>query len=229
MTNIESGRLLRLLTWLSPSFPVGSFSYSHGLETAVETGMVRDTAGVEGWIASILEHGAGWTDAVLFLAAHRVVAGQAAEDLRLVAALAAALRATAETATESRAQGQAFLAALRAAWPDSRFEPWLAALGPAPAYAVVVAVAASAVGIDEDPALAAFLHAMSANLVSAAIRLVPLGQTDGQRVLAGLARRLPGIVGRARSARPEDLGTSTPMVDWTSAQHETQYTRLFRS
>jgi urease accessory protein len=222
--------LLRLLSWLSPAFPVGGFSYSHGLETAFDKGLIADAATTQRWIASILGHGAGWTDALLFLAAHRAVAGVAgAADLPAVVALASALRATAETAIESRAQGQAFVATLRAAWPDPAFEAWVADLGPSPAYAVAVAVATGSAGIDEETALSAFLHALAAGLVSAAVRLVPLGQTDGQRAVAGLAAGLPALVARARRTSLDDLGSSTPMVEWTSAQHETQYTRLFRS
>jgi urease accessory protein len=225
---LDPAGLLRLLSWLSPSFPVGGFSYSHGIETAVERGLLAEAAAVEGWIAGIIGHGAGWIDAVLFLAAHRAVAEPDAEpDLVSVAELAAAMRATAETATESRSQGQAFLAAIRAAWPNPVFAR--CALGPAPSYAVAVAAATAAAGIDAEPALAAYLQALAATLVSAAVRLVPLGQTDGQRILAGLAARIPAIVVRARCASLDDLGSSTPLVEWTSMQHETQYTRLFRS
>jgi urease accessory protein len=225
--------LLRLMAWLSPSFPVGGFSYSHGIEYAVEAGLLTDRAAVDGWIGAILGYGSGWSDAVLFIAAHRAVAGAASADdagqLAAVAELAAALRASAETSVEARAQGQAFLAAVRSAWPDSDFDAWLTVLGPTPAYAVAVAVAAATGCIDEASALVAFLHAVAAGLVSAAIRLVPLGQSDGQRCLAALLTGVPDIVERARRAGLDDLGTSTPMVDWTCMRHETQYSRLFRS
>jgi urease accessory protein len=224
---LDADGLLRLMSWLSPAFPVGGFSYSHGIEYAVEAGLLTDRATVEGWIATILGHGAGWVDAVLFLAAHRAVT--AGQGLAAIVEMAEALRGTPETALEAKAQGTAFLSAVRSSWPQPKFEAWLPALGPCPSYAVVVAVAAACAGVGEAAALTAFLHCLAANLVSAAVRLVPLGQTDGQRALRGLAGQIPAIIARAMLLPFEDLGSAAPMADWTSMRHETQYTRLFRS
>jgi len=222
----ESG-LLRLMSWLSPAFPVGGFSYSHGIEYAVECGFLTNRAQTEEWIAHILRHGSAWVDGGLFLAAHRTVLGNG--DLREVADWAAALRGTPEMALEAKAQGAAFVSAVKASWQDVLFAEWMSKLDEPPGYAVAVAVAAACAGIPESPALSAFLMAVAANLVSAAVRLVPLGQTDGQRITAALAERISAIATAARQTSFDDLGTASPMVDWTSMKHETQYTRLFRS
>lgn len=221
--------LLRLMAWLSPSFPVGAFSYSHGLEYAVEAGLVHDLATTTDWLTHLILHGSGRVDADLFLAAHR--AGSAAE-LDRVVELAQARRGTQELALESAAQGSAFLIAMAGAWPDPYWDQWRARLKEmecTPAHAVAVAVAASRAGIAEAPALAAFLHAFAANLVSAAVRLVPLGQTDGQRAMAALEAVVLAAMEAALVRRPEDWGAAVPMLDWCSMTHETQYTRLFRS
>jgi urease accessory protein len=220
--------LLRLLTWLSPSFPVGGFSYSHGLELAVEAGLVRDRRHLADWLGTVLSHGAGRVDATLLASAWRATCADDGVALAAATEWAAAMRGTAETALESAAQGRAFLDTVRQVWPD----PWLEkraemlALG---GYAVAVGVAAARAGVPLEPTLVGYLHAFAANLVSAAVRLVPLGQTDGQRALAALE---PVILAAAAAAieRPlAEIGSATPMVEWASMRHETQYTRLFRS
>ncbi|MEK9660372.1 MAG: urease accessory protein UreF [Alphaproteobacteria bacterium] len=228
----ERTALLRLMTWLSPSFPVGAFSYSHGIEYAVEAGMVGDVSTLTGWVETILARGAGRVDAALFCRAYRFVAMRDDAALADVVVRADAMRGSAETARESAAQGEAFLLAMREVWPEPRLDG-LAALAAADrrpvAYAVAVAAAAAVHNVPRDPALAAFMHAMAANLVSAGVRLVPLGQTDGQRAIAELEPVILATVAEV-TARPfDDVGTAAPVVDWASMRHETQYTRLFRS
>ncbi|AWK87983.1 urease accessory protein UreF [Azospirillum thermophilum] len=229
---VSAQALTKLLAWLSPSFPVGGFTYSHGIEAAVEQGLATDRASLIRWLDGILRHGAGRTDGMLFAAAHRAVLAGDEAAFAWAVERADVLRATAETALESRAQGQAFLTAVRAAWPLAGLERWdavLAATGRPPAYAVAVALAAALLGVAEGPALAAYLHAFAANLVSAGVRLVPLGQTDGQRALAALDPVVHRAARAALAAPPDDLGGRAMAVDWTSMIHETQYTRLFRS
>ena len=226
------GNLLRLLAWLSPSFPIGGYTYSHGVEQAVEAGFVRDRATLTDWVAFILEHGAGRSDAVLFVAAHRAVTS--GDEPAFVRALerADAMRGSRETALESSAQGTAFVSTVTAAWPLSGLDRWAALIGGerrAPAHAVAVALCSALAGIPLSQALAGFLHSVAANLVSAGVRLVPLGQTDGQRALAALESVAARVAVWAETASPDDLGSRAPMVDWTSMTHETQYTRLFRS
>jgi urease accessory protein len=225
-------RLLRLIAWLSPSFPTGGFSYSHGLEYAVEAGLVRDRAGLERWVGAILEHGAGRSDAMLFAAAHRAVEREDEAGFVWAVERADVMRATSETALESSAQGRAFLTTVRAAWPGPELERWMRLVEGTrrpPAHPVAVAVATATGGIALFPALIAYLHAVAANLVSAGIRLVPLGQTDGQRAIAALEPVALRAAQAACAAPIEDLGGRAPLVDWTSLSHEMQYTRLFRS
>lgn len=220
--------LYRLLTWLSPGYPLGAFSYSHGLEHAVEAGLIGDADELKRWVATILEAGAGWSDAALFAAAWRAVAAADTALLDEIAALATAWRATAETACESEAQGAAFLATTRSAWPHASLDA-LARRHRVVALPVAVAAAAAAHGVALTPALTAYLHGFAANLVSAGVRLIPLGQTDGQRVIAALEDCVAACCSAACAAPLDTVGTAALRVDWCSMRHETQYTRLFRS
>lgn len=224
--------LARLLTWFSPAFPTGGFSYSHGIEAAVDDGLVNDAPALADWIAEILRHGAGRTDAILLGCAWR--AEKAHDDSRLgeIAAWAEAFRGTAELALETSAQGEAFLAAVSAAWPHPRLDAFVTLLTKAertPSHPVAVGVACAAFGIGEAAARHAYLHAFAANLVSAGVRLIPLGQSDGLRVLARLEKVVHAVAEESVDGGLADLGTATWMVDLASARHETQYTRLFRS
>jgi urease accessory protein len=224
--------LYRLMTWLSPSFPVGAFTYSHGIEFAVEEELITDRSSLQGWIESIVRHGAGQTDALLLRVAWQAVTDNNPEQLNWAVEMADALRATPEMALESTAQGQAFLGALSKVSPDPDFLRWATILRDTdrpPAYGVVVGIAAATANVPLRPSLVAFLHAMSGNLVSAGVRLIPLGQTDGQLAQAALETLVHKAADRAITQSPDDLGASAPMIDWTSMQHETQYTRLFRS
>jgi urease accessory protein len=224
--------LLRLLTWLSPAFPVGAYTYSHGLEYAVEAGLVASAEDLRGWLEGLLEFGSLRGEALIFARAWRAAqAGDLAEML-VVSELADALRPSAELALESSAQGQAFVAALRQTWPHPFLGAWLAGLeeiGRAAPYAVAVALAGALEDIPLAQALAAFLQSLAANLVSAGVRLIPLGQTAGLRVLAGLEPALLRARDVAMACDPEDWGSASLGADWASMRHETQYTRLFRS
>jgi urease accessory protein len=230
-TSADSG-LARLLTWLSPAFPVGSYSYSHGIEHAVEAGLVIDAAGLRTWIESILRYGSGRTDAILLGEAWRAERNRDDERLGDVLAWAEAFRGTTELALESAAQGRAFLDGVRAAWPHPRFDALLRLTEHVErtlAYPVAVGVACAIGHIGEGVARLAYLQAFAANLVSAGVRLIPLGQSDGLRVLAGLETTVQAITDESAGLGVADLGTAAWMVDWCSARHETQYTRLFRS
>lgn len=227
---IEGDSLYRLMTWLSPAFPVGAFTYSHGLEWAVEDGRVKDGATLTAWVAAVVVHGAGRTDADLFREAWQAVTEGDRARFDRAAEWADALRGAAEMALESTNQGRAFLDCLGKAWPHPQLEDWAPPGGPGPlAYAVAVALAAALNGVPLRPALTAFLHAQSANLVSAAVRLVPLGQTDGQKTQAALAPVVAQAVDDALARTWDDLGAAAPMIDLTSMAHETQYSRMFRS
>lgn len=222
--------LYRLLAWLSPAYPIGAFSYSHGIETAVEEGFVRDRASLIGWLETVLQDGTGQVDGALLAAAWRAAQAKAWSDFDAVAARAAAWRGTSEMALESRQQGGSFLSITRMAWPHADLDSVHERLAGEIALPVAVAAAAAAHGIALEAALGGYLHAFTANLISAAVRTVPLGQTDGQRALAeleGAVRRT--VVGALAVTDLDEVGTSTPLLDWCSLRHETQYTRLFRS
>jgi urease accessory protein len=229
---LTEGGLYRLLAWLSPSFPVGAFSYSHGIEAAVEAGRVRDRGSLEAWVGAILCHGTGRIDADLLRDSWRAVAEGETALLMSVTARADAHRGTAETALESRAQGQAFLQTARAAWPHPVLDAWALALAAEkrpPSYAVAIGVAAACVGVPLAAALTAYLHGAAANLVSAGLRLIPLGQTDGQRALRTLEPVVAAGVAAALVRGQADFGGCALAVELASIDHETQYTRLFRS
>lgn len=213
--------MLRLLTWLSPAFPVGAFAYSGGLERAVHDEWVTDGEGLRQWIVLLLTRGSAWNDAVLFAESHRQVGD--AEGLAAVVELASALSGSRERHMETMLLGQAFLAAAQA-WPH----PVLERLGPSAAYPVAVgAVAGAHAAVDE--ALAAFLHAVASQLVSAAIRLGVCGQRDGVAVLAALEAVIADTAKRAALSSLDDLGSATIGADIASLRHEVQTTRLFRS
>lgn len=221
--------LLRVMTILSPSFPVGAFSYSHGLEWAVETGDVHDCGTLLAWVGDVLEAGAGRTDGVLLAEAYRLTRRGDDEALRELVDLALALQPTAERLLEAEMQGRAFSRALAAGWPPDPDEGWLDALSLRAPYSVAVGIGGARLGLDLSILLPAALHAMVANLVSAGVRLVPLGQSDGVRALAALEPRIVGCAAWAASATVAEMGSFAPRIDIASFKHETQYTRLFRS
>ena len=220
---------LALLAWLSPAFPVGSFAYSHGLEWAHEAGDITDFGTCCDWISDLLTHGSGRNDAILLSASWRAVTTRNAEQLRDVAELALALQPSSERYLESSMQGKAFLLAARAAWPSDALDFLSATHQGDLAYPIVLGAAAAGYSIPLDRVLDAFLLAFVSNLVSASVRLGVIGQTDGQRVIAALMPLVRDEARKAETATLDDLGSSVFRSDLASLQHETQYTRLFRS
>ena len=214
--------LLRLMAWLSPAFPVGGFSYSHGLERAVHDGLIAKRDDLATWLAALAEIGSGWNDAVLFAEAWR--RARDGGDLSEVAELAEALAGSRERHMESMLQGQAFLAAA-AAWPH----PVLARLPAECPYCVAVGAVAGAHGVALDDALAAWLQAFSTNLVQAAIRLGVIGQTAATGIIAGFEPTALAVAARAATSNLKDLGTVAIASDIMAMRHETQHSRLFRS
>lgn len=228
----ERAQLYRLMAWLSPAFPTGGFSYSHGLEYAVEAGLVRNRDTALAWIDGVLRQGTGRVDAALFALAWRAVVATDDAALLDAAALAAALRGTSELKLEAEQQGRSFLLAAETGWPSERVAELtriLAAAEIAASLPVSVAIVSAAQGLALEASLQGFVQAFAANLVSAAVRAVPLGQSDGLRLLAGLEPATRAAVSYGLDATLDTLGAAAPMVDWCSMRHETQYTRLFRS
>lgn len=226
---LDSLALLRLQTWLSPAFPTGAYTWSHGLEQAVEDGLVGDRAALTAWVEGVLRFGTGHNEAILLAHAHRGFDGTASLD---VAELAAALRPSRELAEEAASQGEAFLTGVATAWPDRRLSVWrgrLAALGIRPTLAVAVGTAGRAHGLPLAALACCYMHAFAANLVSAAVRLVPLGQSDGLRALAALEPAVQQVAEAGEGASLDAIGGACIAAELASMRHETQYTRLFRS
>ena len=229
MSDAEAAALYRLMTWLSPSFPVGGFSYSSGIEWAVEAGDIRDAASLENWLAAMLAEGNGFCDAVFLAKTHQAVEAGDSRALRDIAELAAAFVPSRERQLETSSQGRAFIETARAAWSCDALDQHLTLCVDTIVYPVAIGLVSAAHEIRLAPTLHAFLHALVSNWISAGARLIPLGQTDCQRVLAALEPVVSETAQRAMSAILDDLGSATFRADLASLRHETQYTRLFRS
>ncbi len=222
ITMTDTAALARLMTWLSPAFPVGSFAYSHGLERAIHDGLIRDRRSLREWLEALLEQGSAWNDAVLLAEVWRRISS--GEEVAEVAELAAAISGSRERHMETTLQGSAFVDAM-AAWsgelPAGEERPI--------AYPVAVGSAAARHGVALEDTLTAYLHAFASNLVQTCVRLVPLGQRDGVATLAALEPVILRTAGRAAASTLDDLGSCTIRADILSMNHETQYSRVFRS
>jgi urease accessory protein len=225
----EAAALYRLMTWLSPAFPVGAFSWSSGIEWAVEAGDIVDVTTLQDWLASMLADGPGFCDGVFLAHAHRAASSTDDAMLRDVAELAAAFAPSRERHLETAAQGRAFIEIARAAWNCNGLDRLIAACDGVIVYPVAVGIVSAAHAIPLASTMHAFLHAVTSNWISAGARLIPLGQTDSQRALAALEPVVVAVGKRALGASLDDLGSATFRADLASMRHETQYTRLFRS
>ncbi|MFN3130003.1 urease accessory protein UreF [Roseibium sp.] len=237
---LSQSALYRLLTFLSPAFPVGAFTYSHGLEQVIDAGGVSSAEELQSWLKDILTHGAGRSDAILMSQTYQTAFAGSHAGVRDLAELGLALQPSKERHLETSAQGTAFVDTVTASWPpdsqttagavfssltiensETRLTEW--------PYPVALGLICAAHELPEDASLTAFLHSFTANLISAAVRAVPLGQNEGQRVLAALEPVISEVAADAKGAGLDDLGTSTFLADIASMAHETQYSRLFRS
>lgn len=216
-----SEALFKLTTWLSPAYPVGAYTYSHGLEWAVETGDVYDAATALAWISDCVEHGAGRSDAILLVHAHRAALAADPAALDTLSELAFALAPSTERMLEAEAQGAAFAKVTEAAWGNGGYEH--------PPYAVALGVASAWHDVDITMTVEMFLHAYVSNLISASVRLVPLGQTEGQKSLATLMPVVQRVAAEAQVANIDDIGGCAIRSDIAAMRHETQEVRLFRS
>ena len=229
MKQSDAAALYRLMTWLSPSFPVGAFSYSSGIEWAVEAGDIVDATSLRDWLAAMLAQGPGFCDGVFLAHAHRAASSRDDAGLREIAELASAFAPSRERHLEASAQGRAFIDIARAAWNCDGLDQMVSCCDGATVYPIAVAVVSAAHAIPLAPTMQAFLHALTSNWISAGARLIPLGQTDSQRMLALLEPAVVSTANRALQASLDHLGSATFRADLASMRHETQYTRLFRS
>ena len=219
----RDAELFRLLSWLSPSFPIGAFAYSHGLERAIHDGAIKDRTSLLGWLSALIACGSGWNDAVLLAEAWRTAG---IDGGTAVTELAEAMAGSRERHMETTLQGGAFMETVVAWGP---IFPNGAKNADSIPYPVAIGLAAARHGVGLHPALTAYLHAFASNLVQATVRLVPLGQRDGVATLAALEPVIMSVAKQAATSTLDDLGSCTIMSEIASMKHETQYSRVFRS
>jgi len=224
--------LLRLQSWLSPAFPTGSYSYSHGLEWAVGAGYIKDRETLVDWLEADLCYGSVRNEAIFFCEAWCSARDNDFAKLLETAELAAAFRGTSEFALEASQQASACRATLRRVWPNRLLDSLSQLLSEREVpfvLSVILGVRSAREDVPISLALPAFLQSYVANSVTAGVRLIPLGQTDGQLAIAELEEAVLTVSARARNATMDDVGSAAFIVDLASMAHETQYTRLFRS
>ena len=207
--------LLRLTQWLSPAFPVSAYAYSHGLETEIALGRLCDGAAVAAWIETVLRRGAGRTDAILMVAAMAEDA-----DLEELADLARGLAGSRERWEETRDQGAALAATLQVLGEGD---------GTARAYPVVFGAAAGRLGVAPNVVAELYLQGFASNLISAAVRFMPLGQTQGQSILSGLQAVVCAVAAEAVTCGLEGLGQAAFGADLAAMEHEGLDVRIFRT
>ncbi|MEJ6388195.1 urease accessory protein UreF [Gymnodinialimonas ulvae] len=212
---MNTADLLKLTQWLSPAFPVSGFAYSHGLEAEITAGRVTDAATLLAWVEGVVRAGTGRSDAILVAAAM-----EAEADLAALGDLARALAGSAERWEETRDMGRALATTLAAMGEGC---------GTPRAYPVVFGAAAGRVGVPVEVVLGLYLQAFAGMLVSAAVRFVPLGQTDGQKVLAGLHSVIDAVADEAAQAGLDGIGQAAFGADLAAMEHEGQEVRIFRT
>lgn len=211
---MRTEQILTLTQWLSPAYPVGSFAYSHGLEWAIDTGAVKDSDTLAAWVKSVLLYGAGKSDALFLAAAYR------ANDPAAIDATARAFAASAERLKETVLQGAAFARATGDVWGTAL---------PGLTYPVVVGHAARLNQLPLDLTAQMYLQAFVANLAAVGMRLIPLGQTEGQGMIRDLTPLCIEIADEAVGGTLDDLASTSFLADIASMKHETQYARIFRT
>lgn len=220
---------IQLQLWLSPSFPVGSFAYSHGLEWAAGQGLVRDRGTAAAWLEQLFQAGTLRNDAILLAASWRAARAADHHTLSEINELALALAGSRERHLETTAQGNAFLTTVKAAWSSDAVRAAAAPLSGDVAYPVAVGAMTAATDIALGATLKAYLAAIASSLVSALVRLSVIGQTDGQRVLADLSGAIEQCATAADASTLDDLGGAAFLSDIAAIAHETQETRMFRT
>lgn len=209
--------ILTLGQWFSPAFPVGSFAYSHGLEWAIDQGQVCSAEDTQDWLETVLHHGAVWNDTLLLVAAYRA---DASEELTMIDATCRALAASCERLMEADLQGRAFCAAVTDVWPIEVTDL---------TYPVAVGRAARLMDLPLELTAQMYVQAFASNLAAAATRLVPLGQTQGQRIVRQLTPICRDTAVRAVQADADDFRACSFVTDIAAMNHETQYSRIFRT
>ncbi len=233
---LSASALLQLIWLASPALPVGGFSYSEGLESAIDGGQVSDEASAGRWLRDQLALSLQRAELPLlasaFKAWQRVDSAQIAERITELNRWSVLTRESREMRQQTEQMGRSMTEWLRQRRPDDARVTLLAALRPAPTWPVAFALAASTTGAPLREVLLAFGFGWAENMVQASLKSVPLGQSAGQRLLASLADALPAAVDAAIATAAAGDGARqnlAPMLAITSARHEAQYSRLFRS
>jgi urease accessory protein len=221
--------LLRLMWLASPALPVGGFSYSEGLEAAIDAGLVADEPAAAQWLLDQLHLAQGRSDLPLVAAALDAWLHADAPRIDALNRWLLDTRETSELRRQAEQMGRSLAEWLRVQAGDDPRRTALAALQPAPSWPVAFALAATVAGATPRDALLAFAFGWAENQVAAAVKAIPLGQTAGQRILGRLAEAIPAAVERALQTDDAARQAYTPMLAVLSARHETQYSRLFRS
>ena len=229
---ITDRSLLNLMNWLSPSFPVGGYAYSHGIEFAVEDGRIKNEQQLVSWVEAALVQGSGRTDGLLFVEAWHATTENDLDRLRYTIELGHVWRSTSEMALENKAQGQAFFDTVKQTQKIPKLKKIYDLIDSEKrelASSVAVAIISAALEVPLKQALLAYYFSFSANLISAGVRLIPLGQIAGQSCIESLKTIVENTTVAAIEGDFNKLGSSAPIIDWALMKHETQYSRLFRS
>jgi urease accessory protein len=223
---LEHPGLLRLLQLASPMLPVGAYAYSQGLEWAVESGWVRDEASAAGWIGGVLGQGPAQLEAPVLARLYRAWANDDLAQVHHWSRYLDAARESGELQAEARQLGES-LAVLLTQLGVEAARDWkeIEYAG----FPTMFALAAMHYRVPLPETALGYLWAWCENQVAAAMKLVPLGQAAGQRILSALIGQLPAAVERGLALTDDEIGVLTPRLAIGSARHETQYTRLFRS
>jgi urease accessory protein len=218
-----------VLTWFSPSYPIGSYAYSHGLEYAVEEGLVKDPQTLLGWIRDLLFFGTGYNDSIIINSIYDSVANDNCVEFDYISQIANAIKPTKEIALESYQQGVSFKNILMDVYSNSNLTFYLNRLADCITYPSVVGVAGGIFEVEKKLLLHSYLHAFTSNILSAALRIMPIGQTEIQKIIFQMKGNVEEMTNKSLGLSLSDLGSSVFISDWASSKHQNQYTRLFRS
>ena len=227
--NMFLSDLQTVLTWFSPSYPIGSYAYSHGLEYAVEEGLVKDPQTLLGWIRDLLFFGTGYNDSIIINSIYDSVANDNCVEFDYISQIANAIKPTKEIALESYQQGVSFKNILMDVYSNSNLTFYLNRLDDCITYPSVVGVAGGIFEVEKKLLLHSYLHAFTSNILSAALRIMPIGQTEIQKIIFQMKGNVEEMTNKSLGLSLSDLGSSVFISDWASSKHQNQYTRLFRS
>ena len=221
--------LYYLLTWFSPSYPIGSYAYSHGLEYAVESKVIKDISDLSSWINDFLIFGSGYNDGILISCGYNAVVDNDINKLEEISQIGKAFKPSKEIALESNQQGISFVHTVSSSLKSDKFDSLIKIVKENISFPIVVACAGATCKVNKLDLINAYLHAFVSNIISAALRLMSIGQTESQILLIKFKKEVELLTKNIISKNIDDLGSSVLIGEWSSANHEKQYSRLFRS